>query len=172
MYAQIIITCALAAAPLVAAHGKVNVLTGDLGGNGTSLGIRGAVIAQEGPDYMTEPDTTIFWSKDINTDNDLGFTDEAGDNQLANLTQAMALSGSTLPQVSTSNPSIKGNWRTVSADGAGPLQAIVDTTATGKWSEAVAATVTTQIPGTDGLEEGASSGADPVNKDYVRTLTH
>lgn len=172
MYASIILTCALAAAPLVAAHGKVSVLTGDLGGNGTSLGVRGAVIAQEGPDYETEPDTTIFWSKDINTDNDLGFTDEAGDNKLTDLAQAMALSGSTLPQVSTDSPSIKGTWRTTSADGAGPLQAIVDATATGKWSEAVAADVTTQVPGNAGLQEGATNGGDPVNANYVSTLLY
>jgi len=165
MYAQFILTCALAAAPLVAAHGKVIVLKGDLGGNGTSLGIKGAVVAQSGPDYKTEPDTTIFWSKDINTDNDLGFTDAAGNNKLSGLVQAMALSGDTLPQVSVDAPSITGTWRTVSADGAGPLQAIVDTTATGKWSTAVDADVNTQVPGTKGQAAGFNTGADPVNKD-------
>lgn len=67
------VVLALAAAPLVSAHGKIAVVTGNLGGNGTALGIKGAVIPGSGPNYVTEPDTTVFWSKDINTDEDIGF---------------------------------------------------------------------------------------------------
>lgn len=75
MYSQITaIVLALAAAPLVSAHGKIAMVTGNAGGNGTALGIKGAVIAGSGPNYLTEPDTTVFWSKDINTDEDIGFT--------------------------------------------------------------------------------------------------
>lgn len=51
---------ALAAAPLVAAHGKIAVATGDAGGNGTALGIQGAVIPGPGSNKVTEPDTTVF----------------------------------------------------------------------------------------------------------------
>jgi hypothetical protein len=43
-----IIVLALAAAPLVAAHGKVAVISGDAGGNGTALGIQGAVVPGAG----------------------------------------------------------------------------------------------------------------------------
>jgi hypothetical protein len=92
---------ALATASLISAHGKVAVVTGDLGGNGTALGIKGAVVPGAGPNYETEVDTTVFWSKDIATDDDIGYTEDGnGNNKLSDLTQAMALSGSTLPQVS------------------------------------------------------------------------
>lgn len=180
-YAQLMI-CALAVAPLVSAHGKVAVVTGDLGGNGTALGIKGAVVPLTGPNYKTEVDTTVFWSKDIKTDNDLGYTDEAGNNKVTDLAAAMTMSGSTLPQVS-SGGSVNGTYTIVTTDGAGPLQALVDESATGKWSTAKSASVTTQPPGTNG--NIAASGkrsiwtrslenlgviakrADNVGKDYV-----
>jgi len=44
-----ILFVALAASPLVAAHGKLAVATGDAGGNGTALGIKGAVVPGPGP---------------------------------------------------------------------------------------------------------------------------
>jgi len=150
MYAHAkLIICALAVAPLVSAHGKVAVVTGDLGGNGTALGIKGAVVPLKGPNYMTEVDTTVFWSKNINTDDDIGYTDEAGNNQLTDLATAMTSSGSTLPQVS-SGGSVNGTYTIVTTDGAGPLQALVDESATGKWSTAKSASVTTQPPGNGG----------------------
>lgn len=40
---------ALAAAPFVAAHGKVATVTGDAGGNGTALAIQGGVVPGPGP---------------------------------------------------------------------------------------------------------------------------
>ncbi|KAH8660496.1 hypothetical protein BX600DRAFT_57191 [Xylariales sp. PMI_506] len=154
-----IITSALIAAPLVAGHGKVTVFTGDQGGNGTALGIQGGVIANVGQNYQTEPDTTIFWSKDINTDDDFGFTDSSGGNLgMSDLVQAMALSGSTLPQVSVGG-SINATLHVVTSDGAGPYTAIVDPTATGKFSAAVDMEVTTQVPGEDGWIDTTPSDA-------------
>jgi hypothetical protein len=89
---------ALATATMVSAHGKVAVVTGNLGGNGTALGIKGAVMPGPGPNYETEVNTTVFWSKDIATDNNIRYTEDGSrNNQLSDLTQAMALSGSTLP---------------------------------------------------------------------------
>lgn len=45
MYAQLTaLIIALAATPLVSAHGKIAAVTGDAGGNGTALGIKGAVV--------------------------------------------------------------------------------------------------------------------------------
>lgn len=42
--------CILAlVAPLVAGHGKVAVITGNLGGNGTALAILGGVVPGPGP---------------------------------------------------------------------------------------------------------------------------
>lgn len=48
MFSKVLIL-ALAASPLVAAHGRVNVVTGDKGGNGTALAIRGGVVPGPGP---------------------------------------------------------------------------------------------------------------------------
>ncbi len=48
MYTKALIL-ALAATPLVAARGKVAVVTGDAGGNGTALAIKGAVVPGPGP---------------------------------------------------------------------------------------------------------------------------
>lgn len=215
MYSQITaIVLALAATPLVSAHGKIAAVTGNLGGNGTALGIKGAVIPGSGPNSVTEPDTTVFWSKDINTDNDLGYVvshkpffptvssslannhpqeDGSGNNQLADVASAMTLSGSTLPQVS-SGGSVSGTFHVVTSDGCGPLEAVIDETATAKFSTASKATVTTEMPGSAGncpaslsndsgnnkvrrslrralVKMGLlSKRADNVNKDYVSLL--
>ena len=53
-------TVLLIGAPLVAAHGKISVATGDAGGNGTALGIQGGIIPGAGKNKVTEPDTTVF----------------------------------------------------------------------------------------------------------------
>jgi hypothetical protein len=55
-----IFSLALLTVPLVAAHGKIAVATGDQGGNGTALGIQGGVIPGPGANKVTEPDTTVF----------------------------------------------------------------------------------------------------------------
>jgi hypothetical protein len=39
---------ALSAAPLAVAHGKVAVMTGDKGGNGTALAIQGGIVPGPG----------------------------------------------------------------------------------------------------------------------------
>jgi hypothetical protein len=60
MHMNIFVSALLAAAPLVSAHGKIAVATGDAGGNGTALGIQGGVIPGAGSNKVTEPDTTVF----------------------------------------------------------------------------------------------------------------
>jgi len=183
MYSQILLI-ALAASPLVAAHGKIAVITGDLGGNGTALGIKGAIVPGAGPNYETEIDTTVFWSKDIATDDDIGYVEDgSGNNQLDDITQSMALSGNTLPQISAGG-SVSGTYHIVTTDGAGPVQALIDESATAKWSTATEMTVTTQPAGTDGNIEAPAATkrsiwtralmnvgliakrADNVNQDY------
>ncbi|RDW89165.1 hypothetical protein BP6252_01197 [Coleophoma cylindrospora] len=180
MFSQVIL-CALALSPLAAAHGKVAVITGDLGGNGTALGIKGAVVAGAGDNSKTEIDTTVFWSQKITTDGDIGYTEGgSGNNQLTDLVQSMALSGSTLPQVS-SGGSVSGTFHIVTTDGAGPLEALIDTSASGKWSNASTATVSTQVPGNNGniaaptqrslwartmVKLGITKRAANVNEDY------
>ncbi|RDW77822.1 cell surface protein [Coleophoma cylindrospora] len=164
---------ALVAASMVSAHGRMDVLVGDLGGNGTALGVQGAIIPGGGANYMTEPDTTTFWSKDIATDNDDGYTDSSNGNlsPAKDLAAAMALSGSTLPQVSSTGGSITGNWHVVTDDGCGPLQALVDSTASSKWSTAAAATVNTTMPGNAGNCVELDSGNDQTASAEVETLS-
>lgn len=154
-----IIVSALIAAPLVAGHGKVTILTGDLGGNGTALGIKGGSVANAGQNYQTETDTTVFWSKDINTDDDFGWTESSNGNLgIDDLVEAMALSGDTLPQVSQGG-SVNATLHIVTSDGAGPYTAIVDPTASGKFSSAVNMDVITQVPGEGGWIDTTPSKA-------------
>ena len=170
MYPQFkTIILALAASPLVAAHGKIVAITGDAGGNGTALGIKGAVVAGSGPNYKTEVDTTVFWSKNIATDQDIGFTEGgAGNNQLADLADTMSLSGNTLAQVS-SGGSVSGTYHVVTDDGCGPLEALIDTSASAKWSTAAKATVSTDMPGTAGNCPAALSN-DSGNQNKIRRM--
>jgi hypothetical protein len=141
---------AIAAAPLVAAHGKVAVVQGDAGGNGTALGIMGAVVPGPGKNKVTETDTTTFGGKiNIATDG-LGKTTGNGANKADMISMAMAQSGSTLPQVSSSGGSLSGTFHIVTSDGGGPLKAVVDPTAQGAFSQGTEATVSTQVPGNNG----------------------
>ncbi|KAF3760909.1 hypothetical protein M406DRAFT_233452, partial [Cryphonectria parasitica EP155] len=135
----------LAASPLVAAHGKIAVATGDAGGNGTALGIQGGVIPGAGKNKVTEPDTTVFKGDAADA---CGKTEGQGTNDIEAGTQsAMALSGSTLPQVSPGG-SVSGTLHIVTSDGAGPYKAMVNADGTGTtWTEME---VETQVPGTNG----------------------
>lgn len=174
---------ALAASPLVAAHGKVSVVAGNAGGNGTALAIKGGVVPGAGSNSKTEVDTTVFKSTNINTDG-LGKTTGSGQNTVDMVADTMASSGNTLPQVSSSGGSITGTLHIVTTDGAGPYKAVVDNTATGAFSNGANADVTTQVPGKNGnispdgevaggklrrwlLSRGLTKRAANVNKDYV-----
>lgn len=53
-----------------------------------------------------------------------------------------------------------GNWHVVTDDGCGPLQALVDSTASSKWSTATEADVTTTMPGEAGNCVSLDSGDD------------
>lgn len=61
----------------------------------------------------------------------------------------MQLSGSTLPQVKSA---ISGTWHVVTSDGFGSVKAMLDPTATGKFSEGIQLETTTDVPGDDGDE--------------------
>ncbi|KAK3694127.1 hypothetical protein B0T22DRAFT_367614 [Podospora appendiculata] len=139
---------ALASTALVAAHGKVAVVTGDAGGNGTALAIKGGIVPGAGKNSKTEVDTTVFQKTNILSDG-LGRTTGSGKNTLAMLNQTMALSGSTLPQVSAGG-SLSGVFHIVTTDGAGPIVAVLDTTGTGKFSNGTLLKTVTQIPGNKG----------------------
>lgn len=184
MYFELLV-CALAAVPLVAGHGKIVQVIGDKGGNGTALGIQGAIVPGSGPNSLTEVDTTVFGSHRINTDQDIGSTEQAGNNQLADITQTMEQSGEVLPQISGSGGSVKTTYHIVTSDGAGPVQALIDETGTGAWSTAKAVTVRTQVPGNRGfiappsrLGRGGRGhrlfqrDAANVNENFVSAHTH
>lgn len=162
----------LALAATVSAHGRLDLVTGNLGGNTTGLGVKGAIIPGGGPNYMTEPDTTTFWSHTFATDQDDGFTDSSNGNlsPARNLAAVMVLSGSTLPQISASGGYVVGNWHVVTDDGCGPLQAAVDPTASSKWSTAVAADVTSDLPGQAGECVSEDSGDDQTPSPVSETI--
>ncbi|KAK8069169.1 cell surface protein [Apiospora phragmitis] len=140
---------ALAASPLVAAHGKVAVVQGDAGGNGTGLGIMGGVVPGPGRNAVTEVDTTVFGRTNIQTDG-LGKTNKGGKNTVDGMKQAMAQSGDTLPQVSSNGGKLTGTFHIVTTDGAGPLQAVIDPTGTGAFSQGQVIQASTQVPGKGG----------------------
>ena len=97
----------------------------------------------------------------------------------------MALSGNTLPQVSPGG-SVSGVLHIVTSDGAGPYKALVDTTGTGNFTNALAMEVIPQVPGKNGnikktqarawaraLENlGIYKRATNINEDFVSGLHH
>ncbi|ORY56351.1 uncharacterized protein BCR38DRAFT_355821 [Pseudomassariella vexata] len=135
----------ISSAPLIAAHGKVTVAVGDAGGNGTALGIQGAVIPGAGRNKVTEPDTTVFKGDAADS---CGRTTGQGENDIEQGTiSAMQLSGNQLPQV-TAGGSLSGTLHVVTSDGAGAYTALLNADGTGQtW---VSAEVTQQVPGTRG----------------------
>jgi hypothetical protein len=158
--------------------------TGDAGGNTTALGIQGGVVPGAGSNSKTEVDTTVFGNLDAQSDG-LGKTEGQGKNTLDMMSDAVAQSGSTVPQVSSSGGSLSGTLHVVTTDGAGPYTAIVDPTGTGAFGSGTEATVSQQVPGTFGeilpngdtlksrrwaavlKRVGLMKRAQNVNKDYV-----
>ncbi|RDW73575.1 hypothetical protein BP6252_07482 [Coleophoma cylindrospora] len=153
MYTKSILLLALSTASMVSAHGKILAVTGDAGGNGTALGIKGASVATFGTNSATEKDTTVFGGNANKPMTDgLGKTAASGKLTMAMLSEAVAQSGTTLPQVSASGGSINGTWRIVTSDGtannkAGDLFAVVDPTGTGAYSKGTQLTVSTSMVG-------------------------
>lgn len=129
------------------------VLSGDAGGNGTALGIKGASVPQFGKNAATESDTTVFGGNANNpTTNGLGKTTSSGTLKVSDLSEAVAQSGTTLPQVSANGGTITGTWRIVTSDGTannakGDLFAVVDSTGTGAFSKGTQLVATTNMVG-------------------------
>ena len=117
----------------------------------------GDVVARFGANSATEKDTTVFdgSAKKPLTDG-LGKTTANGDLKVSDLAQAVALSGSTLPQVSADGTgTISGTWRIVTSDGTannedGDLFAVVDETGTGTYSNGTLLTATSSMVGKNG----------------------
>ena len=128
---------------LISAHGKVAAVSGDAGGNGTAIGILGGIVPGPGKNRVTEVDTTVFGKTNIAT-NGLGKTQKNGKNTVAMVAGTMDQSGATLPQVSDGG-SIQGTFHVVTTDGAGPVQAMIDTTGTGQFADGIKADVVTGV---------------------------
>jgi len=129
----------LAAAPFAAAHGKISAASGDLGGNGTGLGIIGSAAS-----VNSEEDVTIFTAA-------TGFGETPGGGAIdaaTALTAMIALTGTTIPQVSTDAGVLTMTYHQVNADGAGPITCSVSSDATNEAFTAM--TITTNVAGTNG----------------------
>ncbi|KAI0802332.1 hypothetical protein GGR55DRAFT_455167 [Xylaria sp. FL0064] len=157
MYAKSIIFLALSAASLVCAHSNIQSVTGDQGGNGTALGIKGAVVPRFGKNDDTERDTTVFGGDASKpAQNGLGKTTANGDLKVSDLADSMALSGNTLPQVSGDGTgTITGIWRIVTSDGTandkhGSLFAVIDPTGTGNYEDGIQLVATSSMVGDNG----------------------
>lgn len=98
---------------------------------------------------QTEVDTTVFKSTKIATDG-LGKTTGTGAVKVAQLSQAQALSGDVLPQVSSTGGTLTGVFHVVTTDGCGTVKAVLDPTATGQFSDGTALTTTQDVPGNNG----------------------
>ncbi|KAL1854808.1 hypothetical protein Daus18300_011324 [Diaporthe australafricana] len=166
MFSKVLVL-ALAAAPLVAAHGRVDVITGDAGGNTTALGIQGAVVPLTGKNKVTEVDTTVFNSRQPASDG-LGKTTDTGKIKAADvntlMTAATAQAGTTLPQV---NSTMSGTWHVVTSDGFGQVFAVLDPTATGSFANGVPLTTTLDVPGNNG---NPPKGNNKYKKSVLRRL--
>lgn len=100
--------------------------------------------------------------------NGLGRTQAGGAVHVADLKRAMALSGGVLPQVSSTGGVISGTFHVVTTDGAGPLRAILDPTATGAFSEGTELQVLQQVPGNEGTMR--RNGRVPRLRNGARSL--
>lgn len=65
------------------------------------------------------------------------------------ISQAMTLSGDTLPQVNSPG-SISGTFHVVTSDGCGSVKGVIDSTATGKFSDGTLLETTQDVPGNNG----------------------
>lgn len=165
MFSNIVIV-ALAAATLVAGHGKPVSFIGNVGGNGTCMAIQGAVVADAGPNKKTELDTTVFGKPAANPMTDgMGKTTGQGKNNMAMIKSVMAQSGPVLPQVSAGDGSISGVFHVVTSDGCGPIMAVLDQSGTGKFSQGVMLSTTQDVMGTKG-----NCPKSITKKSYVRDL--
>jgi len=115
-----IFLAALIASPLIAAHGRVSVIVSHLRRMINSrIEASGGVIPGARPNSKTEVDTTPF-SQLNPASNDLGKTKGQGENTLQGMSAVVAMSGSTLPQVSQGG-NLPGILPIVTTNGAGSL---------------------------------------------------
>lgn len=79
----------------------------------------------------------------------MGTTTGQGKVKPAMIASAMALSGDTLPQASPGG-TIQGVFHVVTSDGCGSVKGVLDTTATGKFSDGTLLQTTQDVPGSNG----------------------
>ncbi|KAK2068135.1 hypothetical protein P8C59_002798 [Phyllachora maydis] len=161
MFSSAVLTSVLASVALVSAQGTVILVSGDLGGNTTSLSFSAGQTAMDTA-------VTMFDAKDIKTDG-LGKTMD-GKPIVRDFKAILKDYGATLPQVSDGGP-VMGLWRADNAAGGGPLRAILDTTCTGHFSNGTELPVITQIPGEVGTIQAVGVDGRPQTFPFAFTVS-
>ncbi|CZR61245.1 uncharacterized protein PAC_11141 [Phialocephala subalpina] len=129
---------------LASAHCLISTATGDLGGNGTGLGVAANGINNQG-------DVTVFKAT-----TGFGATGAGGAVVPATLLATqLKITGSTIPQVSSASGVVTMTLHQINADGAGPMTCSVSADASGKAFAAM--TIMTNVPGTNGKSTAANA---------------
>ncbi|KAE8453620.1 hypothetical protein EG329_009131 [Mollisiaceae sp. DMI_Dod_QoI] len=141
MYASSLL--ALGLFSLASAHCLISTAIGDLGGNGTGLGVAANGINNQG-------DVTVFKAA-----TGFGATGAGGPvDPATDLAAQLKITGSTIPQVSANAGVVTMTLHQINADGAGPMTCSVSADASGKAFTAM--TITTNVPGTNGKSNAAN----------------
>ncbi|KHJ34824.1 hypothetical protein EV44_g0388 [Erysiphe necator] len=133
---------ALASVQLAAGHGAIIKAVGDMGGNGSALGIDGATPRDGSTRNPFQADSTRF--KNNNADA-CGETIGAGPNEPAKQMAKLVKESNGMPMISAGGM-VMMTLHQVNGDGAGPYSCMIDSTGTGTggWTKME---VATNIPG-------------------------
>lgn len=133
---------AIAAAQLIASHGVIIKAVGNLGGNGTALGVDGSTPRDGTKQNPFQVDSTRF--KNNNADA-CGETLKGGPNEPAKQMAKVVSESSGMPMISAGGM-VMMTLHQVNGDGAGPYDCMIDSTGTGTggWTKME---VVTNVPG-------------------------
>ncbi|POS84431.1 hypothetical protein EPUL_005862, partial [Erysiphe pulchra] len=133
---------ALATAQLIAGHGAIVKAVGDLGGNGTALGIDGSTPRDGTKQNPFQSDSTRFKNNNVDA---CGETLKGGPNEPAKQMAKVVSESSGMPMISAGGM-VMMTLHQVNGDGAGPYNCMIDSTGTGTggWTKME---VVTNVPG-------------------------
>nr|QGP74441.1 EWCA8 [Podosphaera xanthii] len=136
------IIASLAAAQLVAGHGAIVKAVGDMGGNGTALGVERDTPRDGAGRNPFQTDSTRFKNNNVDA---CGETLGGGPNEPAQQMAKLVQDSNGLPMVSQGGM-IMMTLHQVNGDGAGPYSCMIDSTGTGTggWTKME---VATNVPG-------------------------
>ncbi|KAF1983191.1 hypothetical protein K402DRAFT_338815, partial [Aulographum hederae CBS 113979] len=157
MLSSALVAVLLASGQLVAGHGAIIKATGNMGGNGSAIGVDASTPRDGTRRNPFQQDTTRFKGDNKAT---CGQTLGAGENDIETGTKAvMASSGGMLPQISQ-NGEVQMTLHQVNGDGAGPYSCKIDATGTGQnW---VDMQVTANVPGKRGNDRDGAKTDFPL----------